>query len=78
MATEIERWLEGLGLARYTRAFADNDIDMSVVGELSELEPRQLGVSLGHGKKLLRAIAAPAPPRCATASSPAPWPGAKP
>jgi class 3 adenylate cyclase/tetratricopeptide (TPR) repeat protein len=53
---EVEAWLKALGLGRYARRFAENDIDLEVLPELSEEELRQLGVSLGHRKKLLRAI----------------------
>jgi class 3 adenylate cyclase/tetratricopeptide (TPR) repeat protein len=53
---EVEAWLKAQGLGRYAQRFAENDIDLDVLPELSEEELRQLGVSLGHRKKLLRAI----------------------
>ena len=58
MQQEIERWLDQIGLGQYAPAFVENDIDMSVLADLNESDLRQLGVSLGHGKKLLKAIAA--------------------
>jgi class 3 adenylate cyclase len=54
----IAQWLEGLGLGRYAAAFAANDIDWDTIHDLSESDLEKLGVSLGHRKKLLKAIAA--------------------
>ena len=50
-------WLRGLGLERYARVFAENDIDLATVGLLAESDLEKLGVSLGHRKRLLSAIA---------------------
>ncbi len=55
---KIDHWLEQLGLGRYARVFSDNDIDFDVLPDLSDEDLAGLGVSLGHRKKLLRAIAA--------------------
>jgi len=55
---DVARWLEDLGLAQYARTFGDNDVDLDVLPHLSEQDLEKLGVSLGHRKKLLRAIAA--------------------
>ena len=55
----IGQWLEQLGLGRYTRAFVENDIDESILPELTNADLKELGVkSLGHRKILLKAIAA--------------------
>src|SRR4249920_2402264 len=54
----IEKWLDRLGLRQYGSAFVQADIDPSVLPDLSETDLERLGVSLGHRKKLLRAIAA--------------------
>ncbi len=54
---DVERWLEHLGLGQYVRTFADNDIDLEVLPHLSEQDLEMLGVSMGHRKKLLHAIA---------------------
>jgi class 3 adenylate cyclase/predicted ATPase len=54
--SEIEIWLGQLGLAQYFVTFRDNDIDMSIVGDLSDADLKELGLSLGHRRKLLRAI----------------------
>ena len=55
--TDIAPWLEDLGLSRYLQVFEDNDIDMEVLGELTESDLEKIGVSLGHRKKMLKAIA---------------------
>src|SRR5919106_1686886 len=52
---DVERWLQDLGLARYARTFVENDIDLDVLSDLSEQDLEELGVSLGHRKKLFRA-----------------------
>src|SRR5215831_20478632 len=55
---EIADWLKGLGLERYTRFFAENDIDFSILRDLNDSDLEKIGVaSLGHRRKLLRAIA---------------------
>jgi class 3 adenylate cyclase/tetratricopeptide (TPR) repeat protein len=56
-ATDIANWLRTLGLERYEQAFRASDIDADVLPELSEADLEQLGVSLGHRKILLKAIA---------------------
>jgi hypothetical protein len=55
---QIADWLEKLGLAEYTRRFAENDIDFTILGDLTDQELEKIGVaSLGDRRKLLRAIA---------------------
>ena len=58
IAVDVAAWLQDLGLTRYAEAFRDNDIDAEVLAELTEADLEKLGVSLGHRKKLLKAIAA--------------------
>ncbi|MFQ5974013.1 MAG: AAA family ATPase, partial [Alphaproteobacteria bacterium] len=53
----VEEWLERLGLGQYSVLFAENDIDFEVLSDLTEQDLEKLGVTLGHRKKLLRAIA---------------------
>jgi class 3 adenylate cyclase len=53
----LSRWLQELGLERYAPVFADNDVDLEALGLLTDAELEKLGVSLGHRKKLLKAIA---------------------
>src|SRR5208282_945712 len=52
-------WLEGLGLGQYALRFAENNVDCSVLTQLTDADLKELGVSsLGHRKRLLAAIAA--------------------
>ena len=54
----LAEWLKGLGLGQYADAFAENDIDFSLLGDLTDADLKELGVaSLGHRKRLLAAIA---------------------
>jgi class 3 adenylate cyclase len=61
MADEVAAWLEGLGLAQYAAAFAEADIDLDVLPDLTDADLEKLGLSLGHRKKVLRALAEPLP-----------------
>ena len=55
---QIADWLEKLGMSEYAEQFAENDIDLSVLVDLTDQDLKELGVaSLGHRRKLLRAIA---------------------
>jgi hypothetical protein len=57
-AGDIRTWLAGQGLAKYSEAFASNDIDPDVLPELTDADLKDLGVaSLGDRKRLLKAIA---------------------
>src|ERR1700746_310742 len=55
----IADWLRKLGLGQYTQCFAENDINFSILTDLTDQDLKDLGVaSLGHRRRLLRAIAA--------------------
>ena len=54
---QIAVWLAKIGLERYTPAFIDNDIDVEVLRYLTDADLEKIGVSLGHRRKLLAAIA---------------------
>ena len=56
---DIEEWLENLGMSEYARCFAESDIDVSVLPHLTDQDLKELGVSLGHRRKMLAAIAGP-------------------
>ena len=53
----ISEWLLLLGLDQYATIFADNDVDFDALRLLEEKDLQELGISLGHRKKLLKAIA---------------------
>jgi predicted ATPase/class 3 adenylate cyclase len=55
--TGIAEWLASIGLGEYAQRFAENAIDLSVVRDLTEQDLKDLGVLLGHRRKMLRAIA---------------------
>jgi class 3 adenylate cyclase len=52
----IAEWLASIGLGEYAQCFAENAIDLSVVRDLTEQDLKDLGVPLGHRRKMLRAI----------------------
>lgn len=55
--TGVAEWLNSIGLSEYAQRFDENGIDLSVLRDLTELDLKELGVLLGHRRKLLRAIA---------------------
>ena len=70
---QIADWLEKLGLGQYAQQFAENDINFTILSDLSDQDLKELGVSsLGHRRQLLRAIAElsiqTSPPKLATAA----------
>src|SRR5262252_1727692 len=54
---QIAKWLEKLGLPEYAQRFAENDIDWSVLRYLTDQDLKELGVSLGHRRKMLASVA---------------------
>src|SRR5215472_9069866 len=85
---QIEDWLRKLGMSEYAQLFADNSIDdVSILRDLTDQDLKDVGVPLGHRRKILRAIAeldrpdaTAAPPAAARAplSSPSPTPATAP
>jgi class 3 adenylate cyclase/predicted ATPase len=83
---QIADWLEKLGLGQYAQRFAENDINFSILADLTDQDLEKIGVaSLGHRRKLLRAIAELNGRPAATSSSlpplgvtPAPTPASAP
>ena len=68
---DIDGWLGRIGLAQYAETFRANDIDIELLGRLTNDDLKDIGVaSFGHRKKLLDAItelgSAPAPPAMPT------------
>jgi predicted ATPase/class 3 adenylate cyclase len=55
---QIADWLEKLGLGQYAQRFTENDIDFNILIDLTDQDLEKIGVtSVGHRRKLLRAIA---------------------
>ena len=70
---DVGAWLRGLGLGQYETTFRESEIDAEVLPDLTEGDLNQLGVPLGHRKRVLKAIAARGTAEAATKpSSPAP------
>ena len=54
---QVADWLEKLGMSEYAQRFAENDIDFTILSDLTDQDLEKIGVaSLGHRRKLLRAI----------------------
>jgi hypothetical protein len=53
---QIADWLKKLDMSEYAERFAERDIDIDVLSELTDHDFDRLGVSLGHRRKMLRAI----------------------
>ena len=76
----IADWLEKLGLSEYAQPFADNDIDFTILRDLTDQDLEKIGIaSLGHRRKILRAIAnlepiENRPPACAVEAPAVPLP----
>ena len=71
----IADWLEKLGMSEYAQRFAENDIDIAVLPDLTDQDLKDLGLSLGHRRKMLRshrelAGAAPTTPKPALVTEP--------
>jgi len=71
---QIADWLEQLGMSEYAQCFAENKIDVSVLPYLTDQDLKDIGVPLGHRRKMLAAIgklagAAPATPEPPTAGT---------
>jgi len=57
MSDDVHTWLRALGLEQYSDAFVANDIDLRVLPHLTEADLRELGLSLGHRRILMAAVA---------------------
>src|SRR6478609_1623171 len=55
---DVVVWLRSLGLGKYEAVFRENEIDETVLPNLTAEDLKELGVAaLGHRRKLLAAIA---------------------
>jgi class 3 adenylate cyclase len=55
---DLRTWLDEVGLGEHADLLAENDIELDVLPHLTESDLRELGLSLGHRKKLLAAVSA--------------------
>jgi class 3 adenylate cyclase len=75
-AMDVGGWLRNLGLGQYEALFRASEIDADILPELTDVDLKELGVPLGHRKRLLRAISGLA--AAETSAAPAASTGAKP
>jgi len=54
---DLENWLKQFGLETLAGVLAGNDVDLDILPDLTEADFEKLGISLGHRRKLLKAIA---------------------
>ena len=64
---QIAEWLEKLGMSEYADRFVENKIDVLVLRHLTDQDLKDIGVALGHRRKMLAAISEVA---AATATEP--------
>jgi class 3 adenylate cyclase/predicted ATPase len=54
----LRQWLRTIDLDQYASLLAEHDIDDETVAELTESDLEKLGISVGHRKKIIKAMAA--------------------
>ena len=54
----VGEWLDRIGLGQYRSVFAAHDINSEILGDITDADLGHLGLSLGHRRKLLKAISA--------------------
>jgi hypothetical protein len=57
LVRRIEEWLGDLGLGEHAPRFVENGIDLSALPYLTDADLKELGVLLGHRRRLMAAIA---------------------
>jgi class 3 adenylate cyclase len=57
LMSDIDLWLQSLGLEKYGEVLASHDIDLTVIPHLTEQDLEKLGLSLGHRRKFIAAAA---------------------
>src|SRR5271154_1895831 len=53
---QIADWLQKLDLGQYAQRFAENEIDVVVLPHLTDQDLKDIGIPLGHRRKILAAI----------------------
>ena len=66
---QIADWLKKLGMSEYAKRFAENDIEFDILPDLTDADLGELGVSLDHRRRMLKAIRELGDPALAAASS---------
>ena len=57
MPEDLRHWLQRIGLEQLAETFAANDVDLDVLPDLADKDLKELGLSIGHRRRLLRAVA---------------------
>jgi predicted ATPase/class 3 adenylate cyclase len=57
LSRAIDQWLKGLGFSKYLGLFAEHEIGLDVLPDLTDADFEKLGIPLGDRKRLLKAIA---------------------
>ena len=52
---DLVAWLAEIGLEQYSSIFLDDDIDLHILPEITDLDLKELGISIGHRRKILAA-----------------------
>ena len=55
MVEEVACWLARLGLGKYATLFAENEITVDVLPDLTDADLKELGLPLGARKKIIKA-----------------------
>src|SRR6516225_9009421 len=63
---QIADWLKKLGMSEYTQRFSENDIALDILPDLTDQDLERLGLSLGHRRRMLKAIRELGDPALAT------------
>ncbi len=66
--TTLVAWLEEHGLGQFAEVLSENDVDLDILPRLSDDDLKEMGLSLGHRRRLLTALRE-APPVGATAAT---------
>ena len=53
--SELDTWLERLGLSKYHAAFTENEVEFSDLPDLTEDDLKELGLPVGPRRRLLKA-----------------------
>ena len=58
IANNLKQWLECRDLGKYTKLFAENEIDLAALPHIVDQDLKDLGVALGARRKILAAVRA--------------------
>jgi class 3 adenylate cyclase len=73
----VGEWLASIGMPEYAERFADNEIDPVVLRQLTDQDLIELGLPLGHRRRMLAAIAELDGPKAAPPPATGPGEGAE-